>query len=79
MKVFNIGVKPLVFKRSFDGPQCIHPNKYLTFGEDEGKKLIAKFKNAVSEDDYKKIVKDRKKEAEELAKKEAEELKKKGK
>ena len=69
MKVFNIGIKPLVYKRSFDGVQCIHPNKYLVFGEDEGEKLIAKFKNAVSEKDYNKIQEDKKKKAEELKKK----------
>lgn len=54
MKVFNIGNRPLVYSRNFDGVQCIHPKKYLTFGEDEGKKLIKKFDNAVSEKDFNK-------------------------
>lgn len=69
MKIFNSGIKPIVYNRSFDGVQCIHPNKYLTFPDDEGKKLIAKFEKAVSEEDFKVIQEDKKKKAEELKKK----------
>lgn len=66
-KVFNKGKKPIVYNRSFDGQQCIHPGKGLTFGQDEAKKIIDKFSAAVSEDDYKKHladIEDQKKEAE---------------
>ena len=52
MKVYNIGTKPIVYSRNFDGVQAIHPNKHLVFGDDEGAKIISKFENAVSEKDY---------------------------
>jgi len=69
MKVFNKGIKPLIYSRTFDGPQVIHPNKHLVFGDDEGKKLIGKFENAVSEKDFKDIQEDKKKAEEKKGKK----------
>lgn len=60
MKVYNKGTKPIVYKRSFDGVQAIHPKKYLTFGEDEGKKLIKKFENAVDEKEWESLQKKKK-------------------
>jgi len=56
-KVYNTGKKPLIYNRNFDGTQCIHPGKFLVFGEDESKKLIKKFDNAVSEEEWIKLKK----------------------
>lgn len=72
-KVFNKGAKPIIYSRSFDGHQCIHPGKGLTFGEDEAKKIIKKFDNAVSEQDYEKHLADIKKKNQEAFDKAAKE------
>mgnify|MGYP000689746280 CR=1 FL=1 len=70
-KVFNKGKKPIIYNRTFDGHQCIHPGKGLTFGTDEAKKIIDKFPAAVSEDDYKKHLAEIEKQKKEAFDKEA--------
>lgn len=55
IKVYNKGVKPIVWKRDLRGTEAIHPRKFGYFGEKEGKDIIGKFPDAVSEADYKKL------------------------
>lgn len=52
VKVYNKGVRPIVFKRDLTGVDCIHPGKCLTFNPKIAEKIIAKFENACSEEDY---------------------------
>lgn len=65
VKVFNKGVRPVVFKRDRTGTDAIHPGKFLTFEAEKAKVIIEKFDNACSEADYAKH-------CEEVAKKQAE-------
>ena len=65
VKVYNIGKRPVVFKRDLTGTDAIHPGKFLLFDPEKAKAIIKKFENACSEADYKKH-------CEEVAKKQAE-------
>ena len=55
IKVFNKGVKPIVWKRGLKGTEAIHPRKFDVFSPEKAKELIAKFDDAVSEEEYKKL------------------------
>lgn len=59
VKVYNKGVKPIVWKRNLKGVEAIHPRKYGLFGADKAKEIIAKFTDAVSEADYKKLTEEK--------------------
>jgi len=54
IKVFNKGIRPIVFRRTRNGIEVIHPGKFLTFNQKIGEAIIQKHENACSEDDYKK-------------------------
>lgn len=62
-KVYNIGIKPIVWRRTFKGTEVIHPGKSDIFSHQKAKEIIKKFPDAVSEEDYKKIQDEKKKEA----------------
>ena len=65
VKVFNKGMRPVVFKRDRTGTDAIHPGKFLTFASEKSKGIIDKFEDACSESDYEKH-------CQEVAKKQAE-------
>lgn len=69
MKVYNKGVRPIVYKRDLTGVDAIHPGKYLDFPNEQGIEIIEKFENACSEQDYKKHLEENTKESEVLNKK----------
>lgn len=55
VKVYNKGTTPIVWSRNKKtGPLVIHPGKYDLFGEEKAKQLMEKFKNAVSESEFRK-------------------------
>ena len=56
-RVYNKGIRPIVFKRDRTGVDCIHPGKFLNFNPEVAKKIIAKYENACSEEDYAKHLK----------------------
>ena len=60
VKVYNRGVRPVVFKRDRTGVDAIHPGKFLTFDPDRAKLVIAGFEDACSEEDFKAITKKKK-------------------
>lgn len=76
VKVFNKGVRPVVFKRDRTGTDAIHPGKFLTFDEDKAKGIIKDFEDACSEKEYKAFLEKREKEREEARKKAEAEAKK---
>lgn len=61
MRVFNKGVKPIVYSRGYGGNLVIQPKKFIVFGDDEAKKVIAKFEDAISEKDFEDLHKKEKK------------------
>lgn len=63
VKVYNKGVKPIVWKRDLKGTEAIHPRKFDLFSDKKAKELIEKFTDAVSEEDYKKHVDEQNKKA----------------
>lgn len=58
VKVYNKGVRPVVFKRDRTGVDAIHPGKFLIFPPSIGDAIIKNFKNACSETDYAKHIKE---------------------
>ncbi len=58
VKVYNKGIRPVVFKRDLTGTDAIHPGKFLTFNAKIAEAVIAKFENACSEADYEKHLKE---------------------
>lgn len=77
VKVFNKGIRPVVFKRDRTGVDAIHPGKFKTFNSKVGNAIIDKFKDACSENDYEKHLKEVAKKQENDQKKTASETKKK--
>ena len=53
-KVYNKGIRPIVYLRTLRGVRCIHPGKFDSFSEKRADEIIKKFDDAVSEKDYKK-------------------------
>ena len=54
IKVYNKGVKPIVWKSTLRGRKVIHPGKCGLFSPPLAAEIIAKFDDAVSESDFKK-------------------------
>lgn len=74
VKVYNKGIKPIVYKRGRTGTETIHPGKFVFFEESIAEAIVEKFENACTEKEYKETLKA--KEAE--PKKAEKEVKKKG-
>lgn len=55
VKVYNKGVRPIVWKRDLKGTEAIHPKKFDVFSKEKAEEIIKKFEDAVSESDYKKL------------------------
>lgn len=55
VKVYNKGVKPVVWKSTLRGREAIHPGKYDLFSAPLAAEIIDKFDDAVSESDWKKL------------------------
>ena len=55
MKVYNKGIRPIVWNRTRKGVKVIHPGKFDVFGKEHAEAIIKKFPDAVSEADYKKV------------------------
>jgi len=79
VKVYNKGVRPVVFKRDRTGTDAIHPGKSLAFDPKKAEVIIKKFKDACSEADYKKHIVEVSKKVEADQKKSESEAKKKAK
>lgn len=79
VKVYNKGIKPVVFKRDLTGVDAIHPGKFMTFEAEKAAGIIKDHKDACSEEDFKKHQEEVKKAAAEAKKKAEAEAKKKAK
>ena len=55
-KVYNKGIRPIVYFRMGNDVKVIHPKKYGEFFAEISKGMIAKFPDAVSEKDFKKLM-----------------------
>ena len=53
-KVYNKGIRPIVWYRTRTSVKAIHPGKFDVFGKKQAEEIIKKFPDAVSEEDYKK-------------------------
>ncbi len=53
-KVYNKGIRPIVWHRTRTDVKAIHPGKFDVFGREHAEAIIKKFPDAVSEADYKK-------------------------
>ena len=58
VKVYNKGIRPVVFKRDRTGIDAIHPGKFLTFNAKKANAIIAKFEHACIKEDYEKHLKE---------------------
>lgn len=64
VKVYNKGTRPIVWNKSRTaGKQVLHPGKYDLFSEVKSKEIISKFENAISEEDWNTIQKEKAAEA----------------
>jgi len=52
VKVYNKGIKPIVWKNDLISTEAIHPRKSQLFSDKVAKEIIEKFKDAVSEKDW---------------------------
>lgn len=59
VKVYNKGLKPIVWKRGLKGIEAIHPRKYSLFGKEKAEEIIKKFDDAVSEKEWEELEKSR--------------------
>ena len=64
IKVYNKGVRPIVWERSLKGTFAIHPFKFDVFSDKKAKEIIEKFEDAVTEADYKSYTEEKAKESE---------------
>lgn len=62
MKVYNIGIRPIVYDRK-RGVRVIHPRKFVELPEKKAEWVISTFENACSETDYEKSLANEKKKA----------------
>jgi len=69
VKVYNKGVRPVVFKRNRTGVDAIQPRKFLIFDKEQAAEIIKTHENACSEADYKKHLEAEAKKAESARKK----------
>ncbi len=76
VKVYNRGTRPIVFKRDRTGVDAIQPQKFLMFGPEKAKVTIEEFKDACSEVDYEKHLKEVAKKQADIKKEAAGEAKK---
>lgn len=79
IKVYNKGIRPAVYKRDRISTEAIHPGKFKTFNAKVGNSIIEKFKDACSEEDYEKHLKEVAKKQKDDQKKTENEAKKKAK
>ena len=49
VKVYNKGIKPIVFLRNYKGAFVIQPGKFETFPSDKAKEIIDRYPDAVDE------------------------------
>lgn len=54
VKVYNKGIRPIVWKSTLKGREAIHPGKYDVFSKELADQIISKFSDAVSEADFNK-------------------------
>lgn len=52
VRVYNKGIKPIVYERSFRGILAIHPRRYIDTSPAHAEELFALSPNAVSEEEY---------------------------
>ncbi len=66
MKIYNKGIRPIVYKQDLTGTEVIQPGKFVefSFGKKEAQEFIDKFENACNKDDYKKHLEELKNKAE---------------
>ena len=68
-KVYNKGIRPIVYLRTLRGVKCIHPGKFDLFSKIRADEIIKKFPDACSGKDWNTVLETRKREAEEARKK----------
>lgn len=52
VKVYNKGIRPIVWKSTLKGREAIHPGKYDVFSKEFADQIIEKFDDAVNEADF---------------------------
>ena len=63
MRVYNLGVKPIIYERNNTGVKVLHPRKSALIPEKKAKEIIKKYDNLYSEADYYKKIKESKKQS----------------
>ena len=54
IRVYNKGIRPIVYNRERGTVEAIHPNKFLVFSEETATAIIEKFSDACTQEDFEK-------------------------